>query len=217
MLCAFLLLFFTPRVLAQDERLFRELLLNSEQEKLLRDVKPIYRIQARSNRHFLDLTEDIRNESLFTSKRDGEDWLEIFDHKGEPLLKESLDTHGPWSRLYKIQVRRLNKISKVMILYFYEGVSRYLEFQGTTRIYFISYDNNNLSSLKIYKGPVIWDEKRSFKDHYHQRVYDISFYDLDGDHTREVTVSYGRMNRVYKYLGKGNWYNFDDQEALKQF
>lgn len=165
----------------------------------------------------VDLTDDHRPEKLFTAKRDGEDWLQIYGHDGELVFKKTLDTQGPWSRLYRIQVRKLNEQSKVMVLYFYEGITRYLEFQGTTRIYFVSYDNNDLKTLRMYKGPVIWDEKRGFKEHYHQRIYDVSFYDLDGDKTREVSISYGRMNRVYKYLGNGSWYNFDDQNVFRQF
>lgn len=217
MLCVLMAFLFTPFTFAQDERLFRELLLNSEKTKNQKVLKKEYRIQARSNRHYLDLTEDHRPESLFTSKRDGEDWLEIFDNQGRSVFKEMLDTHGPWSRLYRIQVRRLNDNSKVILLYFYEGINRYLEFQGTTRLYFVSYEQNKLDTLKLYKGPVIWDEKRGFKDHYHQRRYDVSLYDLDADKTREITVSYGRMNRVYKYLGKGQWYSFDAKNIMKQF
>lgn len=217
MLCVLLFAFFGFEGHAQDERLFRELLLHNKHSKLINKVKPTYFLKARSNSHMVDLTGDHRPEKLFTAKRDGEDWLQIYDHAGELLFKKTLDTQGPWSRLYRIQVRKLNEKSKVMLLYFYEGITRYLEFQGTTRIYFVTYDDNNLKTLRMYKGPVIWDEKRGFKDHYHQRVYDVSFFDLDGDETREVTVSYGRMNRVYKYLGKGSWYNFDDQSVFRQF
>lgn len=204
-------------VQAQDERLFRELLLNGEKERVESKVEALYRIKARSNRHYIDLTGDNRPESLFTSKRDGEDWLQIYDHKGKEVLRELLMPHGPFSRLYRIQIRKLNDASKVMVLYFYEGVTRYLDFRGTTRIYLVSYDNNDLETLSIYKGPVIWDENRTFREHYHQRKYEVSMYDLDGDNTRELTVNYGRMNRVYKYLGKGKWHNFDDTKSLLSF
>lgn len=212
-----LFLFFLRCSWGQDERLFRELLLHNEKEKLNNKVETLYRIKARSNRHFLDLTADDRPESLFTAKRDGEDWLQIYDHLGKEVYRTSLQASGPWSRLYKIQVRRLNKDTKVLLLYFYEGVTRYLEFQGTTRLYFITYEKNKLDTLKLYKGPLLWDENRDFKDHYHQRKYEVSLYDLDGDNTREVSVSYGRMNRVYKYLGDGVWFNFDDRKTLLNF
>ncbi len=202
---------------AQDERLFRELLIHSKKEKLKNRVEKVYRIKARSNRHFVDLTADNRPESLITAKRDGEDWLQIYNDKGEEVFRSFLQASGPWSRLFKIQIRRLNDKTKVLLLYFYEGVTRYLEFQGTTRLYFLTYEENKLESLKLYKGPLLWDEKRGFKDHYHQKKYEVSFYDLDGDRTREVSISYGRMNRVFKYLGKGEWFNFDDQNSLKSF
>lgn len=202
---------------AQDERLFRELLLNGEKDKIESRVETLYRIKARSNRHYIDLTGDDRPESLFSSKRDGEDWIQIFDHNGKEVLRELLMPHGPFSRLFKIQIRRLNKVSKVMILHFYEGVTRHLNFKGTTRLYFVTYDNNDLKTLNIYKGPAIWDETRTYREHYHQRKYDVSMFDLDGDFTRELTVSYGRMNRVYRYLGNGKWANFDDNKVLVNF
>lgn len=202
---------------AQDEKVFRDLYLFSERQKIKSKVPKSYRIRARSNRHHLDLDEDNRQESFYFAKRDGENWIHFFDWKGKEIFVSQLDAVGPWSRLFRIQVRQISKTTKVVLLYFFEGITKYLEFQGTSRMYFLTLDNNDLSTLSLYKGPILWDEVRGFKDHYHQRKYEVSFFDLDKDKTREIAVKYGRMTRIYKYLGKGKWYNFDDQKVKKSF
>lgn len=177
-------------------------------------MKKSYRLKARSNRHYVDLNGDYRQESFYTAKRDGENWIHFFDNKGKEIFAAEISAAGPWSRLFRIQMRNLSDKTKVLLLYFYEGVTKYLEFQGTSRVYFVTIDNNDLKSLAIYKGPILWDEVRGFKNHYHQRKYEISLFDLDKDSIREISVKYGRMSRIYKYLGKGEWFNFDDKKVL---
>lgn len=203
--------------LAQDEKVFRDLYLYSKRQKIKKRVKKEYRIKARSNRHHIDLNGDNRQESFYYAKRDGENWIHFFNPKGKEIFAAEIDATGPWSRLFKVQMRALSKKTKVLFLYFYEGVTKYLEFQGTSRLFFITIDNNDLKTMSIYKGPILFDEKRGFKDHYHQRKYEVSLFDLDADFVREVSIKYGRMTRLYKYLGKGKWFNFDDQKVLLSF
>lgn len=202
---------------AQDEKVFRDLYLYSERQKIKSSVKKQYRIKARSNRHHIDLDGDNRQESFYYAKRDGENWLHFFNPKGEEIFAAEIDAVGPWSRLYKVQMRSLSDKTNVLLLYFYEGITKYLEFQGTSRLFFVTIDNKDLKTMSIYKGPILFDEKRGFKDHYHQRKYEVSLYDFDADYVREIAVKYGRMTRLYKYLGKGEWFNFDDQKVLLSF
>ncbi len=201
--------------MAQDEKIFRELFLYADQEKAKQKEEKVYRLKARSNRHYLDMTGDDRPESLYTAKQDGEDWIYLFDNKGRQAFRYLIQAHGAWSRLFRIQKRTLSKTTDAYLLYFYEGVTRYLNFKGTSRLYLLTIDNKDLKTASVYKGPVLWDETRDFRDHYHQRKYEVSLFDLDHDYIREVIVKYGRMSRVYKYLGSGKWYNPDDQEALE--
>lgn len=201
-------------IYAQDENTFRELYLYADREKSKQKVEKDYRIKARSNRHLIDMTGDHRPESFYYAKKDGEDWFHLFDNNGKEVLRYRLDNVGPWSRLFRLQKRALNEKSDVYLLYFYEGVTKYLNFKGTSRLYFLTIDNNDMKTASVYKGPILWDETRDFRDHYHQRKYEVSLFDHDRDKVREVTVKYGRMSRIYKYMGDGKWLNNDDQEAL---
>ncbi len=191
--------------MGQDERTFRELLTHKINEDKERSRKEEYVFKARGHRYYLDLNGDDRPESFFVSKKDGGDWLEIFDDKGIKIYDFKFDTIGSWSRVFKVQMRKISNDSKLLMLYFYEGITRYTDFQGTARVYFLSWDKNKLNTLSMFKGPYVWDEKRTFRSHYHQRKFEVSMFDFDEDFEREVAVRYGTITRVYKYLGKGKW------------
>lgn len=204
-------LFLLSQILcAQDERTFRELLLEKARDNKSKVQRPKYDFKARGHRYYLDLDGDDRPESFFASKRDGEDWLDLFNHKGERIFDFKFDTVGSWSRVYKVQMRKISKTAKLLIIYFYEGVTKHVDFQGTGRVYFLTWDNDDLSTLSMYKGPYIWDENRTFRSHYHQRKFELSMFDFDKDYSREVAIRYGSITRVYKYLGKGDWGTYSD-------
>ena len=195
-------------VFAQDERLFRELLTGEAAKDQNKVEKVNYKILARSPRYQIDITEDHRPESFYTAKQDGEDWIFLLDHKGNSVYQFRFDPVGPYSRIYKANLRRISKKTKVLILYFYEGATKFFEFRGTARAYFLTIDNNDLNTLAMYKGPLLFDEQKGFKDHYHQRKYELSMIDLDGDGKREIAARYYLITRVYKYLEDGKWYKY---------
>jgi len=204
MLCLYVFIL-TPSLLAQDERTFRELLTENDREVKEQNRRPHYDFMVRGNRYYLDLTGDNQPESFFPSKRDGGDWLELFNSKGAKIFDFKFDTAGTFSRIYKVQMRKISATAKILIFYFYEGVTKHINLEGTARVYFLTWENDNLQSLSMFKGPYIWDENRTFRNHYHQRKFELSMYDFDGDYTREVAVRYGTITRVFKYLGRGKW------------
>jgi len=201
-------LLLSHKAFSQDERTFRDILTHSERLDATRRLAPEYKYQARSHRYYLDIDEDGAPESFYSSKRDGEDWLTIFSNKGREIYRFRFDTVGPWSRLFKIQMRRISKSTKVLILYFFEGMTKYINFQGTSRVYFLTLENNNFKTLSTFKGPYTWDEYRSFKEHYHQRKFKVSLFDFDKDREREIAVRYGLITRVYKFMGEGIWKSY---------
>lgn len=208
----FLFIVTTFPLCAQDERTFRDLYLFSDRKKKRSQAVKEYLLKVRSNRYFIDLTEDDKQESFYYARRDGESWVHFFDSDGKEFLQSEFHTNGPWSRLFKVQLRKLSKSTKVLLLYFYEGMTKYSEFKGTSRVYFMTLDKNDLKTASIYKGPILFDEFREARSHYHQRKYEISLFDLDGDYVREISVKYGRMSKVYKYYGKGTWRTLDDND-----
>ncbi len=204
LLCASLFLL-CHCILAQDEKAFRDLLTDKRIKEDEESRKDDYRFMARGHRYYLDLDGDERSESFFVSKRDGGDWIEFFNHKEEKIFDFRFDTAGSWSRVFKVQLRKISATSKVLMIYFYEGVTRYVNFEGTSRLYMMTWENDDLSTLSMYKGPYLWNEKRTFRNQYQQRKFEVSMFDFDADFEREVAVRYGSITRVYKYLGKGRW------------
>ena len=195
---------------SQDERTFRELLLYQAKKDQENAKKPEYDYKVTGNRYFLDLTGDDRPESFFVAKRDGQDWVEFFDNKNEKLYEFKFDTVGSWSRVYRVQKRKISETSNVLIFYFFEGITRYVNFRGSARVYFLSWDGDDLSTLNMFKGPYVWDEQRTFRNHYHQRKSEVSMYDFNNDDVREIAVRYGSITRVFKYMGKGSWQQYGD-------
>jgi len=201
-----ILAFCSGIAIAQDERAF-------EAEFLPRDIfkeergkeREKYKWIVRSAKYEYDINKDGKYESFEVQKKDGEDWISIFDHNDKPLLNKKLQANGFESYLYKITVHKISPRTRTLVLHFYEGYSDYLKFQATGRLYFISIDNGNLNKMSFYKGPSFFDEKELPQEHYHQRQYDVSAIDMNGDGTREISLKYRDIAKVYFYLGEGHW------------
>lgn len=194
-----ILIFLSLNSWAQDERSFRQMVTGELTRDRQQDEKQTYKFQTRSDRYQIDLNGDGTEESFFTAKRDGEDWIYFFNSKREEFFKFRFDTLGYDSRIFKIQKRKLSKDVDILLVYFFEGVTNFLEFEGTARIYFFTMKDANLKTIKAYKGPYIWQEHKSFKNYYKQRSSDVTLFDFDDDGTREVAVRYNLITRVFKF------------------
>ena len=95
-----------------------------------------------------------------------------------------------------------------MVLYYYEGISKYTEMQSTSRIYLVTIDNNDLKTMKAFKGPSVFEEHKSLKGHYHLRNYQVYLQDLNNDGIKEVIVKYRNVSQVLLYDGDGKWKSF---------
>ncbi len=195
--------------LAQDERLVRDFLTGKLARGKNRAEKHRYDFRVRTGRYRFDFDKDGRKESFFFAKQDGEDWLFIYDYLGNEVFRYQFDALGPLSRAYKIEARYLSRRHRVFLIYFFEGRTEYLKFQGTARLYLLTIDRKDLKTLKMAKGPYIWDEYSDGKGHYHQRSNLISLFDFDNDGIREVAVKYHLITRVFQYRESGHWVGFD--------
>jgi hypothetical protein len=193
---------------AQDERYFRQIFsgeLNKKQEEL--ETKN-YSFITHSPYYALDLDRDGNPEQVAFVKKDGEDWVEILNKDKKKIFSYRLENKGYGSELFKIEMKTLGPHTTVLLLYYYEGVSRYIDFQGTSGIYAMTIDNNDLSTLSVFKGPSFFDEMRTFKGHYHKRNYQIYLEDLNNDLVKELVVKFKNTNRVFIYKGEGKWQTF---------
>jgi len=200
-----ILFVFAHGALAQDERFFRELFSGDLSKKEKKLFKGKLKFRTAGDFHKFDLNGDNRLEGIIADKKDGQDFIHIHDWKGKRIFSGKLEAMGLKSWLYKISIRRFAKDSKVMILYFYEGETEYLEYRSNVRLYFLTLESNDLSTLALNKGPVIWDEHEDFKDHYHQRRYKVGLYDYNKDGIKEIAVHYHLSNWVYFYKSPGKW------------
>lgn len=195
------------KVVAQDERYYRDLFLKRD-DQLDAKKETVYDIRARTPLYQFDLNGDGIKEGIVFEKAGGESNLHIYSHTKKLLRKYSFDVKGKNAGIYKIQLKRLSPISRVMIVHFFEGAQNYTEYNATARLYFISLDKGKLSTLKMFKGPVIWHEFRDGRLNYHRRKYEVGVSDLNSDGFKEILVKFSNLSRVYFYDKGGNWKTF---------
>ncbi len=205
-LLALSILLFISVVAAQDERYYRKIYTNEFQKKNLHiDYDKNALVIVASPFYRVDLNNDGLPEKIRTLKRDGIDWIELYDYKGDLMYEVPLDTQGIYSSLYKIRVTALDSSTRVLILNYFEGYTKSVNFEGRARVYFLSFENKDFRTLKLFKGPYYFQEKETFPDAYWQRNMHVNVFDYDKDGKKEISVSFGRISKIFSYLGDGNW------------
>lgn len=198
--------YFLSTVHAQDERYFRQILsgqLPVDNEEVI--DSPLRTFVVKGKSYLVDLNGDGIDEVLQPLKIDGIDALEIFDSSMRKLFHAKLLASGSEANLYKIKLAHLSKTVKVLILFLDEGKTDGKRFEATARIHLLSFENNDLSTLKLAKGPSFFHEKDSQREQYFRRDYLVNVYDIDLDGTREVAVQFNHIQRIMKYKGRGEW------------
>lgn len=212
-----LLLFFLLSALApgvtsaQDERYFRQLFSGElTREKENGDGKN-YSYFIHTPYYELDLNHDKIPEEIIFVKKDSEDWIEIFEKKNgerKKIFSYRFETKGYNSELYRMEFKKLSDTSYILLLYYYEGLSKYTEMQSTSRVYAVTIDGNNLKTLSGFKGPSFFEEHKSLKGHYHLRNYQVYLQDLNNDGIKELIVKFHLTSQVFIYEGLGKWKTF---------
>ncbi len=198
---------------AQDERYFRQIFSGELLKGANRLEDKKYSYLVHSPFYSLDLNNDGTFEQFVYAKKDSEDWVELFsENKGirTKIFSYRLETKGYGSDLFKIQLKKLSGTTSIVLLYFYEGLSRYTELNASSRIYALTIDNGDLKTLSAFKGPSLFEEFRSFKGHYHLRDYQIYVQDLNNDNIKELIVKHREVSQVFLYQGSGKWKTFSN-------
>ncbi|HLE11221.1 MAG: hypothetical protein A2504_10560 [Bdellovibrionales bacterium RIFOXYD12_FULL_39_22] len=193
---------------AQDERLFKKI-ISGDFTKIVGNTRSENYLETFISKFYaIDLNSDGFDESVAYEKSDGQDWIRLHDAFKRPIIRFKLDTVGKDSYIYKIGFRKLGPQIKVLLIYFYEGQRDYLQFVGSSRLYLIAVENNDLTKLEIAKGPIVFEEMRQSFGHYHKRYYEVSLYDYNGDGIKEVAAKYNTISHVMSYRGSGQWSKF---------
>ncbi len=203
---ALFLSLFSLAAFAQDERFYRELLagesLTNFTEKSEMVVTPI---SVLGKLYHIDLNGDGLSEKLRPVKDDGTDALLILDSFGNEIFRANLWSSGGESVIRKLRLVNLSESVKCLIIFLDEGVTKGTQFESTGRISLLSYENNDLKSMKLVQGPHIFHEKEAPRDQYLRRSYNVDVTDLNGDGVRDVVVHYNHIQRIMMYEGKGIW------------
>ncbi|MBC7714798.1 MAG: hypothetical protein H7177_15740 [Rhizobacter sp.] len=193
----------------QDERYFRQLFsgeLSKNKEKV--DTKK-YSYFVHTPYYALDLNHDGVAEQLVFVKKDNEDWVEVFNSEKAKIFSYRFENKGYDSDLFRVELKTLSPVTSILLMYYYEGVSKYINFQGTSRVYAITIDNNDLKTMAAFKGPSFFDEQKTFKGHYHKRNYEVYLEDLNRDSVKELVVKFRNVSSVFVYRGAGVWQTFN--------
>lgn len=197
---------FSCAVFAQDERFYRELLageaLSNFVEKPEIVVTPI---SVSGKLYQVDLNGDGLAEKLQPLKKDGVDALAVLDSQGNEIFLAQLWSSGGESAIRKLRLVHLSPTVKCLIIFLDEGVTQGRHFESTGRISLLSFEDNDLKTLKLTQGPHIFHEKEAPRDQYLRRSYNVDVTDLNEDGVREIVVHYNHIQRIMMYQGKGNW------------
>jgi hypothetical protein len=209
-----LLFFLVPwRAMPQDERYFRQLFSGELLKGEVKTEAKKYSYTLHTPFYALDLNHDSNPEFVIFVKKDSEDWVEIFEQiKGErkKVFSYRFETKGFNSELFKIEFKRISPKTSVLIMYYYEGMSKYTEMDSSSRIYVATLDNDDLKSLSMFKGPSFFEEHKSLKGHYHIKNYQVYLQDLNNDIIKELVVKHHLVSQVFFYEGSGKWKTFNN-------
>ena len=205
----FLCLLFNGLGWAQDERYYRQILSGDlPRQGLGVQEATIQQFNVSGPSYHLDLNGDGLEEAIIPQKRDGVDWIEIQDSTQRKIFEAKLFAMGSESALYKVKLVNISERVKALILFLDEGKTAGLKFESTARLYLATYEDNNLSSMKLTTGPHFFHEKEAQREQYYRRDYQVNVRDLNNDKVREIVVEYGHIQRILIYQGNGNWKRF---------
>ena len=207
-ICLFLSFFLSCLdALCQDERLFRKIMTGGKKKKQV-DLGKKTVWKASSPFYEINLDKDPAKESLRVEKKDGEDWLSIFNLHKKKIFSLKLNSRGKSSRPFRVSLRDISSTVRVLIVYYYKGFTDYIDFEGSGQFYFLTWENNDLKTLSGYRGPPFWHEFEKRNSFYQRRHYKLSLFDLDGDGKKEILVKHGPISKIYFYQRRGKWMKY---------
>lgn len=201
-----LILAFSFGVSAQDERYYRQI-LNGELPSFTQSTHEVvdHQFNVKGARYLMDLNGDGIEEIIQPQKRDGVDWIEILGTGSQKIFEAKLLAIGGESAIYKVKVAQISPKTKLLILFLDEGKTNGRRFESTARIFLMTFENNDLTTLHLTQGPHYFHEKEGQREQYWRRDYSVEVRDVDADGTRDVVVQFNHIQRIMLYKGQGEW------------
>lgn len=203
--CVFMVFFIliSSNAWSQDEQYIRDHWAEKTQKFESREKERKWVVK--SPLYQLDLTGEGSEEFLNFQKREGEDWLVIYDHLQNKAHEFRLQAQGAGSKIYRIRFTKISKTVQLGLIFYHEGGGRSLDLESTSRLYFLTIENGDLDKAYFSRGPAIFHEHAESKRHYHLRKYETTLYDFNKDGRLDLKVQFKNIARVYFYRGKGEW------------
>lgn len=208
-LVIFLILIHSMCSFAQDERYYRQL-LSGELPKLSTEYseKQEHQFNVKGASYHIDLNGDGIEEVIQPQKRDGVDWIEIQASNKRKIFDAKLLAMGSESSIYKIKIAQISAKTKLLMIFLDEGKTSGRRFESTARIFLLTFDDNDLSTLHLTEGPHFFHEKEGQRDQYWLRDYSVEVRDVDQNGVRDVVVQFNHIQRMMFYVGAGEWIRF---------
>jgi len=203
---AMMALFVNP-VRAQDERFWRKLLSGELSEQVIKPQGEPKWVFAGPVYH-LDLDSDGKEESIQVLKRDGMDWLDITGHDKTTLISAKLWAMGSGSGIYRLRLLDLSPKVRAMVIFLYEGKTESRKLEASARLYFLTFENKDLKTMRVAAGPRYWHEYEGVREQYWRRLYSLNIKDYDGDGIKDINVEFNHMQSIWMYQGQGLWKSF---------
>lgn len=201
-----ILLVFSFGIFAQDERYYRQI-LNGELPSFNQTTQEVvdHQFNVKGARYLVDLNGDGIEEIIQPQKRDGVDWIEILGTGSQKIFEAKLLAMGGESAIYKVKVAQISTKTKLLILFLDEGKTNGRRFESTARIFLMTFDNNDLTTMHLSQGPHYFHEKEGQREQYWRRDYSVEVRDINADGTRDVVVQFNHIQRIMLYKGQGEW------------
>lgn len=197
---------------AQDERYFRQLFTGEAAKTETFNDEKKYIHTFKSPAYRLDLNQDNVPEEIVFSKKDGEDWLEIYYINGQgvkdKLLSYRFENNGYESELFRLELKKISAKTTLILFHYFEGISHFSQFQSSARVYVASIDNNNLKTISMFKGPSVFEELKTLRAHFRLRNYKVYLEDFNNDGVKELVFKFNLNTNVFIYGGDGKWMTF---------
>lgn len=199
-----LILVLSSSVYAQDERYFRHI-LSGELPNMAGEILnvPEHQFNVSGSVYHLDLNGDGIEELIVPEKRDGVDWILITNSSKTKIFEGRLLAMGGESHIYKIKFAHLSPTIKALVIFLDEGRTTGRRFESTARIYVLSFENNDFSTIKFVQGPHHFHEKESQREQYYRRDLSVEIRDVDQNGVRDVVVQYHHIQRILRYTNNG--------------
>jgi hypothetical protein len=193
----FVLIFFIVsfKSFGQDERYFHKLF---DKRLITDDHKTPYKWKVPSKVYKLDLDQDGAKEGLAIEYRDQDTWLSIYEGRVKVFSYKLVPT-GLKSKLFRVRLKTLSPDVLGIVLYFYEGYTKYLNTHSVSRFYFGAILKGNLRKIKMIRGPHFFEEREDWLGNYDQNSYGLHFFDYNGDGIKDISVKSKLVSRVYFY------------------